>query len=79
MAICKHCNKDMLKVKGCVKKMFHFKDGERLNPLKCEDLDRCHDCGCLDGYYHHPGCDMEVCPRCKGQVISCGCELKGGE
>jgi len=24
----------------------------------------CGDCGAPKGGYHHPGCDMEVCPRC---------------
>ncbi len=37
--------------------------------------DRCHDCGIENkhGNYHHLGCDMERCPKCKGQLISCGC------
>lgn len=34
---------------------------------------RCHDCGIKPGGYHHPGCDMERCPKCEGQLISCGC------
>lgn len=34
---------------------------------------RCHDCGIKPGGFHHPGCDNERCPRCQGQLISCGC------
>ena len=32
--------------------------------------EHCHDCGCLQGKFHHPGCDMEICPRCKQQAIN---------
>lgn len=35
--------------------------------------ERCHDCHCLPGKFHHPGCDTEVCPRCKQQALSCNC------
>ena len=35
--------------------------------------EHCHDCGCLQGKFHHPGCDMEICPRCKQQAIQCDC------
>jgi hypothetical protein len=34
---------------------------------------RCHDCHCAVGKFHHPGCDMEQCPKCQGQLIVCGC------
>ena len=34
---------------------------------------RCHDCGVKDGGFHHPRCDSEICPKCGGQIITCGC------
>lgn len=34
--------------------------------------DVCHDCHALVGMLHVPGCDMEKCPKCGGQLISCG-------
>lgn len=33
----------------------------------------CHDCGAKIGEFHQPGCDMEECPFCNDQLISCGC------
>ena len=36
-------------------------------------LESCHDCGCREGELHLPGCDMERCPFCLGQLISCDC------
>jgi len=34
----------------------------------------CHDCEARRGQFHVPGCDMERCPACRGQLISCRCE-----
>ena len=33
----------------------------------------CYDCGAKPGELHEPGCDVETCPRCGSQMISCGC------
>lgn len=42
--------------------------GDVKRPDQC-----CHDCNAADGHMHHPGCDMERCPICGRQLISCGC------
>lgn len=33
----------------------------------------CHDCDVLEGQIHRMGCDMECCPFCGDQLISCDC------
>lgn len=33
----------------------------------------CGDCGAEPGELHAMECDLEVCPCCGGQLISCGC------
>jgi hypothetical protein len=35
--------------------------------------ERCHDCGCEHGEIHYWGCDVEICPRCRGQMLTCIC------
>lgn len=41
----------------------------------------CKSCFALKGEFHVPGCDVERCPFCGDQVVSCGCvelqELRG--
>ena len=79
MAICDWCKQDMLKVKSCpANTEVEFPTGEVLPAIPFEGPGRCHDCYVVAGAFHHPGCDMEVCPKCGGQLISCDC-LDDGE
>lgn len=35
----------------------------------------CHDCKAEPGELHQDGCDVEQCPACGGQMITCGCPV----
>lgn len=84
MANCFRCENDMLDVDGCASDRYILMEGEKFDPIPYgdghhfEDTEfeaegRCHDCGVIPGEYHHPGCDMETCPRCNGQYFVCDC------
>lgn len=81
MAICEYCGKEMLDNVGCSCEKIEY-DLIMYNRIKAGDKNDwvrpgevCHDCGAPYGTYHHPGCDMERCPRCGHQLISCDCEV----
>ncbi len=83
MAKCDWCNKEMSDEKPggpqntCkANTEVEYPDGKKLPSSDYhfdEPSGRCHDCGIKHGGKHHPGCDVERCPRCEGQLISCGC------
>jgi len=87
MGKCNYCKKEMMTADSCNfnkiiidGKEFKRIDGDKLNQKY--DMERCGDCGIKLGRfnYHHFNCDLEECPKCGGQLLSCDCnatELKG--
>jgi len=57
---------------SCTVGVLHERDREWALPRA---RSRCGDCGVARGGLHHPGCDLQRCPRCRGQLISCGCRF----
>lgn len=83
MAKCTWCEQEMLDADDCsVNRVVKYADGVELPASTAHDESRsgrCHDCNVKHGSYHHPGCDVERCPRCGGQLISCDCPFSGDE
>lgn len=73
MAVCSACNGEMKTVDGCSGNVFVVIKREQMETILHGGDRRCHDCNCLPGNPHHPGCDCERCPNCFRQLISCGC------
>ena len=81
MVLCGECGKEMLdvKTKTCTFKHIIINgDTYDRNNIYFDGNRRCHDCGIenKNGNIHHFGCDIERCPACGKQIISCGCQVK---
>ena len=85
MAQCQYCEQEMLATDSCSSAAIVI-DGTSYTPLRyvtecgwTRVTGRCHDCNVVSGAVHHHGCDVEECPRCGDQSISCGCVWAGEE
>lgn len=76
MAVCHDCEQEMLVAASCTVDELVIR-GERFprqrvfRPVGRDG--RCGDCGIESAGFHHLGCDLESCPRCGRQLLSCGC------
>jgi len=76
MAKCDYCKQEMKEADSCTfpylvdKNQMHY---QRSRAHFNEPSGRCGDCGIKHGGIHHYGCDVERCPKCGYQLITCRC------
>lgn len=80
MAVCSWCHGEMTTAVSCSVDALH-RNGRRFHMIPFGDEpgrtsgDGCSDCGVVRGGWHHPGCDLQQCPACGRQLMSCGCRF----
>jgi hypothetical protein len=81
VAICVFCGERMAEGASCSEEPLLIGDS-LYTPIRWGDeegypfrimTERCGDCSVGKGGVHHHGCDLEQCPVCLGQAITCGC------
>ncbi len=91
MSMCSACERDRVTAFACSAAAVYIIDGREYlrvpfgkevfwpadSPIM--QLRRCRDCNVFQGSVHHVGCDVEECPNCHRQAITCGCLDEGDE
>ena len=82
MAVCSRCKKEMTFGGSCVgetltiegRKYPRIRFGKEALALGGIMMSSdCSDCHVTIGALHHLNCDIEECPKCGGQFLSCNC------
>src|SRR3990167_8143265 len=77
MSICQDCKQEMRIAESCTIATIVVNGVSYPRNTEYYDYNKtCHDCGIVNrnGHFHHFGCDIERCPCCSGQLISCACK-----
>jgi hypothetical protein len=75
MAHCTICNLDMASADSCAVNTVRINNVVYTRDTTTYDEgERCHNCNIKNrgGHVHHMPCPVERCPKCGGQLISCG-------
>lgn len=76
MAMCDDCGQEVMTAVSCTVDSLIIQnerfERHRVSGRTGPDR-RCGDCGAKARGFHHLGCDLERCPRCGWQLLSCGC------
>jgi len=74
LAVCSLCGKETAGAFSCIRSEIRIGE-ESYEPVPYESAgrSRCPGCNVAPGGFHHVGCGMEICPKCRHRWIQCRC------